>query len=385
MKVNLSFISKILSCIICALCFAQTAFANGIEDTAFYKSNPKLQQELDKYWQAFLVAKIPDSNPGKIMAAQIHLAEVEELLEAKGVNEENFEILRAQAQSAYVDLQQRKEVRVSVENFEYLVEQFGKVTPKSMDFFIQALKNYGTENMSRQESVELFLNVMAKQTRLVTASSAQPFMRLAISYYLLAEIQNYIGSRTDLAEKINALSSVALVDFLQTNEGYDLNIKDKVARIYSPVLSVFGASGLPDVTETAKNLIDFYKTNSTLPESRGLIKNLYKSFGFRIKDVNLGLLPVPMLMTVVAGVFTAASVSNGGWASIHGSNSSVLVIWGLAFYMHAKFVFGINMKSRIQEFKTYLTQDRSIRRIKANKNQLIKSLEKTCKTKLQGK
>ena len=99
----------IISFAICAIFLSQTAFAAGISDTEFYKSHPQIQADLEKYWQTFLIAKTPDMNPGKLMAAQIRLGEIEEGLEQRGFTEESCEQLINQAHEVYVKNLQKTE------------------------------------------------------------------------------------------------------------------------------------------------------------------------------------------------------------------------------------------------------------------------------------
>ena len=369
----------LLKTIITLFLIVQTAQAIGLDSKPIYKENPKLQNELDKYWQAFLLAKTADSNPGKMMAAQIRLAEIEEELEVKGFSEQAFDELRTQAQDAFVEIQQKREVRVSAETFDYVVDQLDKLTPQTMDHFSNVLKDYGLENESRRQGLELFIETLNEQFLHISTRTHSAFFKLAISYYLLAESQNFIGNK-EAAKKLNKVSSLALLEYLRVSDSYSKTSQERLVYILRPIEAIYAASGVPDLTETASNLTEFYKTYTTEPVANGFIKNFKASLNHRNKPINLYALVGGILTTSVATYITM----HIGWENIH-KNLFVLPIWGLALKIFLLDANIFSMQPKIQAFRKFLAEDRSVERLRATKAEVIRALEKTCKVKLQGR
>ena len=379
MNMKTESIRIIISFAICAIFLSQTAFAAGISDTEFYKSHPQIQADLEKYWQTFLIAKTPDMNPGKLMAAQIRLGEIEEGLEQRGFTEESFEQLRTQAQEVYVKMLQKTEDHFSQETFTYLVDQLLKLKPETTEHFKATINTYIDENPSRKSDYDILMNAHNTQVNFVEPDARFAFFKITMSYFLISEAQNYAGTAKKFNAELNSFSGKALADFLILSDKKRSDLVLYKSKTIEPVVNVFAASGMPDLSESAKELIDHYKESASSFKTKSFFKNL--STALKGPNFHMISLFAPIITAGVASFMVYTTVSTGGWEAMRGQPLLwTAVIYGMAVHFFKKDVIG---KGFGEELKTYRDMNITTRRSKERQLQIIKQLEKTCEGKFK--
>lgn len=362
----------------------QLCLGHGLEEKVIWKNHPELRDLLQNYWQAFQVAKVSDTNTGKSLAALLKLGDVEEELEKRGFDDKLLEELRTQAQDAYTEMLQKKEERFSKESFYFSVDALEKVKPETMEGVVFSIKNYAKENASRSQGLERFLAALDEQERIIDPGARFAFFKLSVSFFMLAEAQDFIGKDEALTLRLNRFSGLSLADFLITSEGLNVGLTnlDLQRRILGPIDATFLASGVPNLKEVAQGLIDHYKNNPSEPKIRSFFENISLALKNRKNHFNYLSLMAPLL---TAGVATSigyfGSIGPNGWQMPVGQDLfAVLFVYGMAVRFFVKDFLGFGIRDH---FKSYFYENNRSRRIQSNKKDVLQSLQKSCRTAVQ--